>query len=83
MKPIKNEKFIKMYSTDKLHLFCKNGIEVDRMYLKNKGLSEFEIIQILNIKPTQIIDLQLVIEEMEERYNEDELNDILDFLNKI
>ena len=36
-----NAEFIKMYSTDKLHLFCKNGIEVDRMYLKNKGLSEF------------------------------------------
>lgn len=48
-----------------------------RELLKEKGLAEFEIIQLLNIRPNQIIDLQLIIEEMEERYTEEDLNSIL------
>lgn len=76
-----NAEFLQIYSTEKIEQFCKNGINIDKSYLQNKGLSEFEIIQISNLKPTQIIDLQLIIEEMEERYSEEDLNDILQFIN--
>lgn len=69
--------------TEDIKLFCGDTENVNNLrgLLKGKGLAEFEIIQLMNINPKQIIDLQLIIEEMEERYTEDELNEILKMFN--
>lgn len=52
-------------------------IEFKKTKLKELGLYEFEIIQLINLIPKQILHLQLVIEEMEERFDEDTLEKIL------
>ncbi|KAF9764507.1 hypothetical protein NGRA_0504 [Nosema granulosis] len=62
--------------------YCTNDmaydkIEIKKAELKEIGLYEFEIIQLLNLLPKQILDLQLVIEEMEERFDEFSLDKIL------
>lgn len=54
-----------------------NEIELKKRKLKDLGLYEFEIIQLINLIPKQILHLQLVIEEMEERFDEDTLGKIL------
>jgi DNA-directed RNA polymerase subunit F len=63
--------------------YCKDSQPLDRINrvkgcLKEKKLTEFEIYQLLDIWPKSLLCLQLVIEEMEERFTEDELNEILD-----
>lgn len=70
--------------TDLVKKFCKSDTYKHEIYdaLKSKQLTEFEIIQLINISPSHIIDLALVIEEVEERYTEDELNDILEIFKK-
>lgn len=69
--------------TEEVKIFCGDTEIPDNLksLLKNKCLSEFEIIQLININPKQILDLQLIIEEMEERYVEFELNEILKMFN--
>jgi DNA-directed RNA polymerase subunit F len=65
--------------TEEVKSFCGDTKAVDNLrgLLKGKGLAEFEIIQLMNINPKQILDLQLIIEEMEERYTEADCNEIL------
>lgn len=62
--------------------YCKDCIDLSKCeYIKeqliSKGLLEFEIYQLLDNPPKTLLCLQLVVEEMEERYSEEELNDIL------
>lgn len=53
------------------------NLEEKKSKLKEYGLYEFEIIQLFNFIPKQILHLQLVIEEMEERFDEEKLEKIL------
>lgn len=65
---------------DQVKYFCSFKPAKVNLYenLKKYNLVEFEILQLINLCPTQIIDLSLVIEEIEERYSEEKLNEILD-----
>ncbi|KAF7684621.1 hypothetical protein TCON_0164 [Astathelohania contejeani] len=45
-------------------------------------LTQFEIYQLIEIWPQTLLCLQLVIEEMEERFNENELFSILELFKK-
>ena len=45
------------------------------------GLTEFESIQLLDFNPKSILCLQLVIEDMDERFSEDDLLRILGLFN--
>ena len=36
----------------------------------------------LNLRPTQPVEMQLVIEEIEERFNEDEISEIIEIVTK-
>ncbi|EJW05042.1 hypothetical protein EDEG_00823 [Edhazardia aedis USNM 41457] len=49
--------------------------------LRAKKLFDIEIYQLLELWPKSLLCLQLVIEEMEERYTEEELNYILMLFN--
>ncbi|KAM0675411.1 hypothetical protein GVAV_001238 [Gurleya vavrai] len=49
--------------------------------LKFYELTEFEIYQLIDLKPKSLLCLQLVIEEMEERFDENKLNSILEIFN--
>ncbi|GFR26051.1 transposon Ty3-I Gag-Pol polyprotein [Trichonephila clavata] len=43
----------------------------------NKQINEAEKLQLLNMRPTSLVEIQLLIEESEERFNEDQMNEIL------
>ncbi|KAI5151611.1 hypothetical protein ENBRE01_2257 [Enteropsectra breve] len=45
--------------------------------LRAMGLTEFEAVNVLNIKPTNLVFLQLIIEDMTERLSEAQLNAII------
>lgn len=66
--------------------FCSNCFPIDRIELiKNQlllfGLKEFEIINIIDTKPTGLVHLQNIIEEMTERLDEDQMESILNTIN--
>ena len=42
-----------------------------------------EKLQLLNIRPQHPVDIQVLIEELEERFNETEINDILVIINSL
>ncbi|KAM0676592.1 hypothetical protein BDAP_002801 [Binucleata daphniae] len=50
-------------------------------YLREMNLTEFEIYQLIDLKPKTLLCLQLVIEEMEERYSKEKLEEILTMFN--
>lgn len=54
-----------------------NVFEIE-MKLKQMGLYPLEVAQIIDMKPKCLLDLQLAIEEMEERYDLETLNSILE-----
>lgn len=41
-----------------------------------------EKLQLVNLRPTQPVELQLVIEEIEERFNEEEISEIIELVTK-
>lgn len=62
--------------------FCANALDTEksqflRSELSKFDLKEFEIINLINIKPKSLVHLQIVIEEMSERLNEAQMNEIL------
>ncbi|KAK1348856.1 putative subunit Rpb4 of RNA polymerase [Hamiltosporidium tvaerminnensis] len=62
--------------------YCSDTLPKDRIeyiveQLKNKNLMEIEIYMLIDQPPKSLLDLQLIIEEMEERYSEEELHQIL------
>lgn len=65
--------------------YCSNNvlssIEHIKAKLKEFDLFDFEIIQIIDIIPKSFLDLQLIIEEMEERYTVDQLQQIIEIIN--
>ncbi|WUR03534.1 DNA-directed RNA polymerase III subunit (RPC9) [Vairimorpha necatrix] len=65
---------------DQVKTFCTSKEYKPDIYtkLKEYNLVEFEILQLLNLCPKQLIDLSLVIEEIEERYTEEKLEEILE-----
>lgn len=78
IKDIENIDTIKYTITE----YCKDSLDITaceniKAQLLEKGLFEFEIYQLLDNPPKTLLCLQLVVEEMEERYTEEELNNIL------
>ncbi|AFM98325.1 RNA pol Rpb4 domain-containing protein [Encephalitozoon hellem ATCC 50504] len=71
---------------EKVQLYCTSSMAKTRAQkvkqaLTEMGLTEFEAIQLLDFNPKSIVCLQLVIEDMEERFTEDALIGILDLFN--
>lgn len=67
------------YKTKK---YCKDSKEKERIEfiherLREKGLFDFEIFQLVDNWPKNLLCFQLIIEEMEERFGEDELKEML------
>ncbi|KAL6121850.1 hypothetical protein NUSPORA_01165 [Nucleospora cyclopteri] len=56
----------------------KNEINKIKTHLEKYKLTSFEIINIINNKPKTIILLQLLIDEMCERFTENEIKEILE-----
>lgn len=81
--PHGNEKqeTIKYYLTE----YCKDSFKTTelRKELEKRKLYEFEIQQLLSFKPKSLLCLQLVIDEMEERFSIEELNEILNLYKNI
>ncbi|KAG0432093.1 hypothetical protein DMUE_5520 [Dictyocoela muelleri] len=65
--------------------YCGEPFKTDELKakLETKNLFEFEIQQLLKIKPRNLLCLQLIIDEMEERFSIDELNEILSFYDNL
>lgn len=68
--------------------FCNESIKsVDKVLeienrLKSFGLFPLEITQIIDLRPRSLLDLQIIIEEMEERYEIEALESILQLINE-
>lgn len=60
--------------------YCKGTCNADAAEapLRKAGLFEFEIYQLLDACPQSLLTLQLIIDEMEERYSQKELDSILE-----
>ncbi|KAF2368034.1 RNA polymerase II Rpb4 [Trinorchestia longiramus] len=50
---------------------------------KNLKITKFEKLQILNLRPTTIVKLQLVLEEVEERFSEEEMQQMIDLFQQL
>ncbi|ELQ74266.1 putative RNA polymerase III subunit C17 [Trachipleistophora hominis] len=66
---------------------CKNCMPTDVIYktrlkLKKMNLYPLEICQLLDMWPKNLLDLQMVIEDMEERFSVHELEGILDIFRQ-
>lgn len=54
----------------------KLTLDLQKMY----KLTPAEILQILNLRPKSNVELAMIIEECDERYNEDQLNEMLELI---
>ncbi|CAD26626.1 DNA-DIRECTED RNA POLYMERASE II 16kDa POLYPEPTIDE [Encephalitozoon cuniculi GB-M1] len=71
---------------EKVQLYCKSSMSRDdaartKQILIDMGLTEFESIQLLDFSPKSIVCLQLVVEDMEERFTDEDLFRILNLFN--
>lgn len=62
--------------------YCADALGRDRalkikQQLMDAGLMEFEAVQLVDSRPRSLLCLQLVIEEMEDRFSEDNLQKML------
>lgn len=60
--------------------------EMVRIFLegaKDLKVTKFERLQLLNLRPTTIIQLQLVLEEVEERFSEEQMQSMLDLIAEL
>lgn len=73
-----DEEAIKHFVLEYCQGACDAGAAEAR--LREAGLFEFEIYQLLDTCPQSLLALQLVIDEMEERYSQEELEAILEVL---
>lgn len=67
--------------------YCGSSMSKERALqikqtLMQMGLTEFEAIQIIDSNPRSLLCLQLVIEEMESRFSEEDLLGILDLFKE-
>lgn len=52
-------------------------------FLKEKNLTEFEILQIISLRPKTLLCLTVIVEELNERFSDEEIKEILNFLMKL
>ncbi|KAI6172425.1 DNA-directed RNA polymerase III subunit RPC9 [Aphelenchoides besseyi] len=45
-------------------------------------LTSAELLQIVNLKPKNLVDIEMIIEECDERYNEEQTGEMLDLIKK-
>lgn len=50
---------------------------------KTWKVTKFEKLQILNLRPTSIVQLQLVLEEVEERFTEEEMTAMIELIEQL
>lgn len=67
--------------------FCSDTYTKEQVcYLKNElrkfGLKEFEIVNLIDLKPTGLVHLDIVIEEMSERFDDKGMQSILELFKK-
>lgn len=60
--------------------YCRDAFDANAVEarLREAGLFEFEIYQLLDACPQSLLTLQLIIDEMEERYSQEELENIIE-----
>lgn len=51
-----------------------------KQILQNKGLTEFETIQLLNYPPKKLIDIYVVVQDLDDRLSETEIDELLALL---
>ncbi len=64
---------------------CKYEDKSEEMVFKelqDMGLTKFEIYNVINIRPTSYVCLQTIVEEIDDRLNEEQINRIISFFNK-
>lgn len=70
---------------DKVLCYCRSppvpNVLETKQQLLGMGLTEFESIQLLDFSPKSILCLQLVLEDMDERFSEEDLLAILGLFN--
>mmetsp|Transcript_8988 Transcript_8988/g.10413 ORF Transcript_8988/g.10413 Transcript_8988/m.10413 type:complete len:192 (-) Transcript_8988:307-882(-) len=54
---------------------------VDEVKTKGYGLTDAEILQVLNLMPTEPVEIHLIIEDLASRLNEDEINEMLQLIS--
>lgn len=72
----------KLYSKIKSMIKIEENKEIEiKNYLNNKNFTEFEIQQLIILKPRTILCLQIIIEDMDQRFSTEDLNKILKVIN--
>lgn len=63
--------------------YNRDSISPVRQELKAMGLTEFEACNLINTVPTSLVGLQIIVEEMVERFDENQMNRILELLKTL
>lgn len=72
----------------KMRSFCANAVDVQKcVLLRNElakfGLTEFEIVNLINVMPKGLVHLQNIIEEMVDRLTEEQMTEILELFQTL
>lgn len=62
--------------------YDKEESDLLRKKLSKYGLTEFEIVNMIDTKPNGLVHLQNIIEEMTERLTEDQMQEIVDIFTE-